>query len=229
LLAQGTLDTLTRLVLVNAIYLKAPWEHPFDKKATTKAPFNRAGGTKVTVAMMHADLDSTGYASGPGWQAVDLRYAGSQLAMAIVVPDEGQLDTVERGLDGPATGRLLTGFADTNVVLGLPTWTFRTSTGLVDVLTALGISTAFTGSADFSAMTTQERLHIGTVQHEAFIAVDEDGTEAAAATAVEMEAAAGRAPSSKVTLTVDRPYLFLIYDVETAVPLFLGRVTDPTA
>jgi serpin B len=228
LLPKGTVDALTRLVLVNAIYLKAPWEHPFEKDATTQARFTRTDGTAVTVSMMHADLASTGYATGPGWQAVDLRYAGSELAMAIVVPDLGRLDTVERGLDGPATARLLTGFADANIELGLPKWTFRTNAGLADILAALGMPTAFSEGADFSAMTTQERVHIGAVQHEAFIAVDEEGTEAAAATAVVMEASAGRAPSSKVTLTVDRPYLFLIYDVATAIPLFVGRVADPT-
>jgi serpin B len=226
LLPEGVLDKDTRLVLVNAIYLKAPWNQPFDQAATIRAPFTRADGSQVRVPMMREGL-SAGYATGRGWQAVNLHCAGSQLAMAIVVPDRGRLDEVERGLDGTATQRLLGSFADTSVYLHLPRWTFRTRAPLVDILTAAGMPTAFTDRADLSAMTTEERLFIDAVQHEAFVAVDEEGTEATAATAAVAKATSGNLGT--VTVTVDRPFLFLIHDIETRTPLFIGRVSDPTA
>ena len=219
------LDSLTRLVLVNAIYLKAPWEEPFTKALTVPAPFIRTDGSRVTVPMMRQQL-TAGYATGPGWQVVDLAYAGSQLAMAVIVPDTGRLDEVEQGLDGASLGRMLTGRAPTPVSLGLPRWTFRTQAELARMLAGLGMPTAFTGRADFTGMTAQERLQISAVVHEAFVAVDEEGTEAAAATAVVVSLSA--APMPQVEVTADRPFLFVIHDVETGTPLFIGRVADPT-
>lgn len=226
LVPAGVLDRQTRLVLVNAIYLKAPWEEPFTKAQTQRADFTLGDGSRVKVPMMRRLVKSARHASGPGWQAVDLRYAGSQLAMAVVLPDQGHLASVQRGLDGAALGRLLAGFGPGGVALSLPRWTFRTQAGLGELLGALGMPTAFTEQADFAGMTTQEKLLISAVLHEAFIAVDEEGTEAAAATAV----AAGitSAPASPLRVTVDRPFMFVIHDVETATPLFIGRVDDPT-
>ena len=187
LVPPEALSELTRLVLVNAIYLKAPWEEPFEPVLSRPAPFTRADGSTTSALMMHGSLRSAGFSSGPGWRAVDLPYAGSQLAMAIVLPDEGNLVTYERALDGAALARLLTRFRPARVSLDLPRWTFRTQSSLTAVLAKLGMPTAFTPSADFTGMTTQAPLMISDVLHEAFIAVDEAGTEAAAATAVEME------------------------------------------
>jgi len=115
----------------------------------------------------------------------------------------------------------------TGVQLDLPKWTTRTHAGLDDALVALGMPTAFGDGADFSAMTTTDRLSIAAVPHEAFVAVDEHGTEAAAATAVVMGVSAIVAPTRKIT--VNRPYLYVIHDRPTGTPLFLGHVTDPTA
>lgn len=226
LVPPGVLDYLTRLVLVNAIYLKAPWEEPFPTAVTTPGTFTRADHSSVTTPMMHGDLRAAGYSSGPGWQAVDLPYAGSQVAMAIVVPDTDGVAALERNLNGAALNKLLTGFASTALILDLPRWTFRTQTSVKDQLKGLGMPTAFTDRADFGGMTTQAQLMIKDVLHEAFIAVDEAGTEAAAATAVVVQESS--APAAPVTVTVDRPFLFVVHDVETATPLFLGRVNDPT-
>jgi serpin B len=227
LVPEDTFDVLTRLVLVNAIYLKAPWEEPFDAAQTRPAPFTKASGSTVDASMMHASLASAGYASGAGWEAVDLRYAGSRLAMALVLPDRDGLGAYEQALDGERLNQLLAGFVPTHVEIGLPRWTFRTQASLKDTLTALGMPTAFTDHADFTGMTTDVPLKIAAVLHEAFIAVDEDGTEAAAATAVVMEV--GAAPIEPIKVTFDRPFLFVIHDVESATPLFIGRVDDPTA
>ena len=227
LIPSGVLDDFTRLVLVNAIYLKAPWEQPFTPALTGDAPFTRGDGSRVTVKMMRQSDLTTGYAAGPGWQVVGLAYAGSQLAMAVIVPDPGRLGALERSLDGVALRGMLTGLAPTVVSLSLPRWTFRTQADLKAVLIALGMPTAFTDKADFSGMTTDEQLLIAAVLHEAFVAVDEEGTEAAAATAVVMQELS--APIHQVEVTADRPFLFVIHDVETGTPVFIGRVADPTA
>jgi serine protease inhibitor len=227
LVPEGLLGVDTRLVLVNAVYLKAAWNLPFEKGATRQAPFTRADGSSVTVAMMRTEPSTMQYATGPAWQAVDLPYAGSELAMAVILPEQGRLAEVEQGLDGPALHRLLTGFHPTPGTLALPKWTFRTRVVLSDHLAGLGMASAFTDRADFSAMTTQEQLCIDEVLHEAFVAVDEHGTEASAATAVVMRRTS--LMLEQLVVTVDRPFLFVIHDIETATPLFVGRVNDPTA
>ena len=225
ILPEGSIDQSTRLVLVNAVYFKAPWQQPFPAGDAPPGPFTRLDGSRVTVPMMSAVLHRASYAEGAGWAAVSLPYLGGQLAMAVVVPDQGRLAEVERGLDGPATGRLLASLAPVRVEVSMPKWTFRTDVELSDILAGLGMPTAFTTAADFSGMTTQEQLLVSGVFHGAFIEVDEEGTEAAAATAVGTTAVS--APLAQRTLVVDRPFLFFVYDVETATPLFLGRVTDP--
>lgn len=227
LVPPDAVDTRTRLVLVNALYFKAPWLTPFEKSQTSTAPFTRPDGSRVRVPMMHAALEGTGYASGPDWQAVRLPYLGGKLAMTLVVPDPGRLDAVQRALSGPMLGQVLGMSAMVGLDLRLPRWAYRFRAELVDALSALGMPTAFTDAADFSGMTTADRLHIAHVLHEAYVAVDEEGTEASAATAVVV--ALDAAMARTVQLTVDRPFLYVIHDIETRTPLFLGRVTDPTA
>lgn len=227
LVPAGALDPLTRLLLVNAIYLKAPWEEPFSKAQTQQAAFTRAEGSRVDVPMMSCAVKSARYASGPGWQAVDLPYAGRQLAMAVVVPGQGQLAAVERGLDGAGLAVLLAELTPSAVALSLPRWKFRTHAGLGGHLGAHGMPTAFTDRADFTGMTDETEIYIKAVLHEAFIAVDEEGTEAAAATAM-MLGTTMALPPPPLRITVDRPFLFVIHDVETAIPLFIGRVDDPS-
>jgi serpin B len=227
LFPERSIDQSTRLVLANAVYFKAPWATPFEKESTQPGQFTRADGTQLTVPMMNALVKTAGYAKGPGWQALRLPYKGEQLAMAIVLPDKGQLTEVERALDGAATGRLLGRFAPFAAEVTMPKWTFRTGLELTDTLAGLGMPTAFTDAADFGAMTARERLEISKVIHQAFVAVDEEGAEAAAATGVVVHLSSAELVSN--TFVVDRPFLFFIYDVETATPLFVGRVTDPSA
>jgi serine protease inhibitor len=228
LIPAGILDQTTRLVLVNAIYLKAPWAAPFLPGVTERAAFTKADGTRVSVAMMRADTDERlAYARGAGWQAVDLPYAGGGLAMAVVVPDAGSLASVVAGFDGEFWRGLLTGLEHASVALRLPRWKFRTQILLNDLLAGLGMPTAFSDRADFSGMAVTDALAIGAVVHEAFVAVDEKGTEAAAATAVEMRTTGAMQPD--VDLTVDRPFLFVLHDTATGTPLFIGQVADPSA
>jgi serpin B len=227
LIPEGMLDALTRLVLVNAVYLDATWAYQFDPALTADGPFSALAGDTVTTPMMTQE-GSFPYAAGDGWQAVELPYLHDELAMLLVVPDPGRFAEVEDGLDSGtidnAVARLDSG---AQVNLTMPKFEFRTQAGLNDTLKALGMVSAFDpGTADFSAMTAQEKLYISDVIHEAYIAVDEEGTEAAAATAVVMRL--GAAPMEVVQLTIDRPFIFVLRDRDTGAILFLGRVADPT-
>jgi len=227
LIPEGVLNELTRLVLVNALYLKAPWEKPFEKEVTVDGDFHLLDGSTVSVPMMSLETRSGLLGSGDGWQALQMPYAGRKLVMTVVLPDEGRLPDVEGELAGGGLPAMLASVRPAEVAVTLPRWTFRTEAPLKDTLTALGMPTAFDKvRADFSGMTAEEKLFIAAVLHQTFIAVDEEGTEAAAATAVVAEAVS--APQF-VPFTADRPFLFAIHDVEHGTPLFLGRVADPSA
>ncbi len=230
LVPPGALDALTRLVLVNAIYLKAAWAHPFPERATRDAPFYPGGpgaAAAVTVPTMRL-TEELPYLRGDGYQVVLLPYLGGRLAMTIVLPDgalAGLPDDLTAGLGG------LAGQARRRrVSLALPRFRQECAFGLVPVLRQLGIRQAFSrGEADFSGITAAEPLCISAVVHKAFIDVNEKGTEAAAATAVVMRVMAAMAPARPVTMIVDHPFLFAITDTATGLPLFLGQVTDPSA
>lgn len=226
LIPAGVLNELTRLVLTNAIYLKAPWHAPFRPAATAAGTFTRLDGSTVQAQMMRLS-ERLGYTAGDGFAAVDLPYAGRQLSMLVIVPDEGAFSGFETGLDADRLQAIVNGLASTQVNLGFPRFEFRTQAALAGALRELGMPTAFTDAADFSAMGPDgDDWVIQDVLHEAFISVDEEGTEAAAATAVVMGVTS--APLEPVVLNVDRPFLFVIRDVPTGAILFMGRVVDPT-
>jgi serpin B len=229
LLPPGTIDALTRLVLANAIYLKAAWAHPFPEPATSDAPFYPEGpgtGSPVTVRMMRL-TENLRYRHDEGYQSVLLPYRGGRLAMTIMLPD---------GPPGPAPadlaarlGALAQRGTSRPVTLALPRFRQEGEFGLIPVLRQLGIRQAFQpGEADFTGITTAEPLSISAVAHKAYIDVDEHGTEAAAATAVAVAVMAAVRPAAPpVTMTVDHPFLFAITDTSTGLLLFLGQVTRP--
>ena len=227
LIPEGTLDDMTRLVLVNGIYLDATWMSQFAKELTADDEFTTLAGDKVTASMMRQE-SSFPYATGDGWQAVELLYLGGQVSMLVIVPDEGRFTEVEDELGSGLVDEAVAGLSGgTEVQLGMPKFEFRTQAGLADALASMGMKSAFDpAAADFSGMSTQIDLYITDVVHEAYIAVDEEGTEAAAATAVVIGETA--MPLSPVQLTIDRPFMFALRDRETGALLFLGRVTDPT-
>ncbi|HST82075.1 MAG TPA: serpin family protein [Kineosporiaceae bacterium] len=226
LVPPGALTLDTRLTLVNAIFLKAPWQKPFPREGTRDAPFHLLDGTTVSSQLMDGTV-GTRFASGPGWEAVDLPYAGAELAMAVVVPQAGRFAEVERSVSGEWLSALLAGLRPGPVRVRLPRWTSRARFDLAGVLSGMGMPIAFTGDADFAGMAAEETLRISAVLHEGFIAVDEEGTEAAAATAVMMRTLSVAAQPRSVV--ADRPFLYLIHDLRTHTPLFVGRVLDPTA
>ena len=221
LIPQGSIDSLTRLVLTNAVYFNAAWQSQFEKSQTTQSAFYTLDGTVLTVPMMHQTA-SFGYLRGEGFQAVDLPYDGNELAMLVILPDEGRFQAVEDTISGAELEELVTGLQWTRIALSMPRFGMETSFELNAPLAALGMEAAFDpGRADFSGMDGTRDLYITDVVHKAFVEVDESGTEAAAATAVVVGQTS--IPPDPVEVTIDRPFLFLIRDVQTGTVLFLGR------
>jgi serine protease inhibitor len=231
LLGPGVLTTATRLVLVNALYLRAPWNRPFLEGKTTAKPFTRANGSVVSVPMMQGATMRMPYVRGNSWQAVTIPYLGGELAMTVVLPDIGKMATLEKELGGSSLATMISSSSPQQVELYMPRWSFRTTLGLTEALKQLGMPTAFTSRADFTGISASVALMIDAVVHEAFIAVDEKGTEAAAATALTFSLTSILTPPPPPPLRIvcDRPFLFVLHDIPTATPLFIGRVADPTA
>jgi serpin B len=172
-------------------------------------------------------MESFGYAEGEGYQAVELPYDGHELSMVILLPEAGQFERFDGALDAGRVNGILGDLAYRQVALTMPKFEFESDFDLAETLAAMGMPDAFTGAADFSGMTGARDLFISNVIHKAFVAVDEAGTEAAAATAVVMKFMA--AVEEPVEVIVDHPFIFLIRDIETGTILFVGRVTNPDA
>ena len=227
LLQPDHVDSLTRLVLANAVYLKAAWTAPFPEDATDDAPFypDGPGRPGLAVPVMRGTA-AQNYLRGDGYQAVLLPYRDTSLAMAVVLPD-GPLSELRPKLAGAGLAGLLAGAARHEVDLALPRFRLTAGFGLVPALGRLGVAAAFGDDADFSGITPSEPLRIGAVAHQAYIDVNEHGTEAAAATAVAVAARARVQAPPPVTMAVDRPFLFAILDSATGVTVFLGQVSQP--
>ena len=226
LIPQGAIDALTRLVLTNAIYFNAAWENPFDKKMTADGPFYLLDGGQVIVPMMK-QTESFSYTEGEGYQAVELLYDGDEISMVILLPEAGQFEAFAEGLQAQQVDAIIKNLQNTRVTLTMPRFEFDSEFSLKDTLAGMGMPIAFSGDADFSGMTGNQELSISDVVHKAFVAVDEAGTEAAAATSVIMKLTA--VPEPPVEVTIDRPFIFLIRDIETGAILFIGRVMNPAA
>jgi serpin B len=225
LIPQGVIDALTRLVLTNAIYFNAAWLNPFSEEMTDDGTFHLLGGGEVAVPIMR-QTESLGYAEGDGYQAVELPYDGRELSMVILLPGTGQFEAFEGSLDTDVIDSITKGLAYRQVALTMPKFEFESDFSLKGTLAAMGMPTAFSAAADFSVMTGNRDLFIADVIHKAFVSVDEAGTEAAAATAVAMAELA--MPEEPVEVAVDRPFVFLIRDMETSAILFVGRVVNPS-
>jgi serpin B len=225
LLDRTAIDGMVRLVLVNAIYLKAAWLTPFVEASTTDGSFTRLDGSTATARFMH-EAESLRYAAGESWRAVELPYVGGELAMTIIVPDDLKDFVADLGADRFTT--IVGALEDHQVDLALPRFGTETKVDLATVLAAMGMPDAFDmARADFSRMTTAERLFISAVIHQANIDVDEKGTTAAAATAVGIRATG--APVEPIKMSVDRPFVFALRDLTTGAILFLGQITQPAA
>ena len=225
LIPQGAIDSLTRLVLTNAVYFNAAWESQFEESATSPGVFHLIDGREFTVPMMRQTA-YFGYGEGAGFTGVELPYDGNELSMVILLPDEGQFEAFENALDNEVLRGAVGSLQRTRMDLTMPKFKMETSFELNDALAEMGMKAAFDPAlADFSGMDGTRDLYITDVIHKAFVEVDECGTEAAAATAVIVGQTS--MPADPIAVTIDRPFLFLIRDIETGTVLFLGRVMNP--
>jgi serpin B len=220
LIPEGTLNTMTRLVLANAIYFKGRWANQFKPETTRPAPFKLAEGKSVEVPTMFLTADFR-LAHSNDFQALELPYEGDDLSMLVLLPAQTDgLPGLEKELSAEWLSDLR--FNEMEVMVQLPKFKLESSFSLGKTLAAMGMPLAFSQQADFSGMTGKPNIYIDEVVHKAFVEVNEEGTEAAAATGVIM-----RATSMPPMFEANHPFLFLIRENSTGAILFIGRVTDP--
>ena len=229
LIPEGVITDLTRMVLTNAIYFKAAWALPFEEQDTSEAPFRLLDGSETRVPMMR-QTEWFAYAKGDGYQVMDLPYVGHEVSMTILLPDEGRFREFEDSMDAALVEQALADAQREHLALVMPKFEFESQFELAKTLERMGMPNAFDNRAsDFSGMDGNSCfagdvpcLFIRDVIHQAFVSVDEQGTEAAAATAVMMQL-----ESEPSELAIDRPFIFLVRDSATGAILFLGRLLDP--
>jgi len=223
LIPRDVLTTITKLVLTNAIYFNAQWLFQFDEMGTHDRSFNLIDGEQVTVPMMN-QTEHFQMATGEGYMAAELPYSNRRTSMLVIVPDENCFFEVEDRLGNDLIEEITGNLADADLYLSMPRFETVYAFQLEDVLSEMGMVSAFGTTADFSGMDGTLSLYISSVIHKAFVSVDEDGTEAAAATAVVMQKING---GSSVEFIINRPFIYLIRDRGTGTILFIGRVLNP--
>lgn len=228
LIPGGALNAMTRLVLVNAIYFKGNWTLPFKAEATKEQPFHLPSGQTVQAPLMYQQKHFN-YGENEEMQVLELPYAGDDLSMIVLLPRKADgLATIENSLTPANLAKWTQAMWSPDVKVYLPKFKMTCRFGLNDTLRAMGVTDAFdAGKADFSGMDGGRNLFISAALHKAFVEVNEEGTEAAAATGIMMgETALPRPP---IEFRADHPFIFLIREKITGSILFLGRVTNPTA
>lgn len=228
LIEKGVLTNETILVLVNAIYFLAQWELPFDADATADQPFYKLDGTTTHVPMMR-QTQRFKYMQTDGWKAVELAYDGGEISMVVILPENGQFESVQSSMDPAFLAAVTEGLSPWMLELGVPRFSLKHKCLLSKALAAMGMETTFIpGAANFYGMNAShgDLIWLQEVIHEAVVDVDESGTEAAAATAVVVGGGCDGGTSGTV-MTIDRPFIFMIRDLPTNTILFMGRVLDP--
>jgi len=231
LIPVGHVDSLTRLVLTNAIYFNGTWRKTFDPSLTRDEDFFTEDGRAVKVPMMRQDDDETrfNYLETGGLQVLEMPYAGGRLSVMILLPHDQDIASLERSLSSEDLDRWRDSLEERRVDVYLPRFKLKANYFLAEILADLGMPTAFSNMADFTGISPDRPLFISQVIHQAYVDVNEQGTEAAAATAVEMAECIGAVEEPEIPIfRADHPFLFLIVDDETGCILFLGRLSDPS-
>jgi serpin B len=228
LIPRGGIDALTRLVLANAIYFKGHWRMEFDKSQTQAAPFYSNPSQTISVRTMNVQ-DRFGYTETENLQMLELPYFAEKMSMIVLLPKKVDgLPKLEQSLNAARMDQLLAQMQAREVNVFLPKFKLTSQFSLADTLHSMGMADAFSPQADFSGISSLPSLYIGAVLHKAYVDVDEEGTEAAAATAVIAVASAVEPPRpSPVIFRADHPFLFFIRHDQTGAILFMGRVTSP--
>ncbi|MEA2749594.1 MAG: hypothetical protein QOI41_3737, partial [Myxococcales bacterium] len=226
LMPEGSIDSLTRLVLVNAVYFSAAWQTKFWDGATAPAPFTTLDASVVQTPMMHTEIIA-GYTKSDGYEAIELPYDGGDTSLLVLAPTTGSFASFDASLTGGKVLDVLAGLTSTPIALSFPKAKLSGAYPLKAPLVALGMKAAF-GGADFSGISKRDDLFVSGVFHQTSLDLDEGGTEAAAATGVVVEATSSAAPPVPfVPMNVDRPYVIAIVDRSTKTLLFMGRIVDP--
>lgn len=226
IIPQGLLDEMTRMVLTNAVYFKAGWSHRFDEQETKDGSFMLADGSAKSVPFMHAGFNTAALVD-ENLAALTLPYEGGSYAMAAIMP-QADFAGFEAQLSAEKLRQILAELQDSSafVDLSMPKFKIESMFGLSEKLEALGMPDAFDAQkADFSGMTGNKDLMISSVLHQATIDVNEQGTEAAAATIVGMSMTS--MPSQNLTISLDKPFIYVIYETTTNAIVFMGRVVNP--
>jgi serpin B len=231
LLGPEDITARTRLVLTNAIYFKGSWMTKFDPNRTRDASFKLEDGSVLTTPMMNR-TDSFNYGANQLSQFLELPYAGDRLSMLILLPRQRVgLAGVEQALTGDNVRKWRASMRNEEVVVSIPRFKVTARFDLKDSLVAMGMKDAFVdGKADFSGMAGRPDLYISKVIHKAFVEVNEEGTEAAAATAVTTHLSMSLKPMhprEQLVFRADHPFIFAILDRQSGSILFLGRVMNP--
>lgn len=228
LIKPGVLSAATRLVLTNAIYFKGNWASKFEEKYTKDEIFKTAGDVPVMTPMMHK-TGEFGYMETDTFQALELPYVGDDLSMVVLLPRETEgLGALEKSLAVESLDAWMAKISKQEVIVSLPKFKMTSEFDLAGVLQAMGMKDAFRPeAADFSGMTGRKDLFIDAVVHKAYVDVNEEGTEAAAATGVVMKLTAVR--DRQPVFKADHPFLFVIRENASGSILFMGRVMNPAA
>ncbi|MBN2725146.1 MAG: serpin family protein [Deltaproteobacteria bacterium] len=223
LLPEGSVTSDTRLVLTNAIYFKADWMTQFEPDWTNPGTFNLLDGSTASVDMMNGEFNLP-YMETADYQAVELPYKGDDVSMVVILPTSGSFDTVEASLDSSLLTNIEDNLTVGDMMLSMPKFSYEFQAGLNEILVSLGMVDAFkAGVADFSGIDGTTNLVITDVVHKAFVAVDEEGTEAAAATGVVV----GNRSVPAISFVANRPFIYYIRDKATGTILFMGRLMNP--
>jgi serpin B len=234
LIPQGNIDPMTRLVLTNAIYFKGDWKLQFDKTKTKKEDFkvNETKTVQADMMRLKEGKEKFNYGENEQLQIIELPYKGEKLSMLVVLPKESNLQGIEEELNSEKLSEWKKLLTKKEVYVYLPKFKFETKYFMAENLSKMGMPTAFSSDADFTGMIdankTDEKLYISSVIHQAFVQVDEEGTEAAAATAVIMKVTSA-GPMEIPEFRADHPFIFIIQENSTDSILFMGKVVDPTA
>ena len=227
ILSQGDLTSMTRLVLVNAIYFYGDWANPFEKQETMPKDFSLMDGTQINVPFMNQQGRFNCYEDSK-IQAIEISYKDNRASMVIFLPNKKNgIMEFEKSFDYKYYQDIIAALQSQEVRLSLPKFQTTYKSNLGTTLSRMGMPLAFSANADFSGMTGKQDLCISEVIHQAFINVDEKGTEAAAATAVIMKATAIRMPNEPKIFNADHPFIFLIKDNTTGSILFMGKIMNP--
>jgi serpin B len=223
LLASGSVDSDTRLVMTNALYLKALWKKQFAKEETEARSFSTLSGGVVDAPTMHGQREGR-YAAGKGYLVASLPYSGAELELVFLVPDKGNFPSFVRSLDAAKVAATTAGLRPKLLEISLPRFKIQSSLPLEQALARAGMKAAFGRAAEFPQVGAH--VYVGKAVHEARLVLDEEGTEAAAATAFGMKWTSSGPDVTPVVVQIDRPFVFFIRDQSGAV-LFLGHVLDP--